>query len=129
MLDLYIQYGTVVLGLLLSALAWGAIRLVMAKVKSLKIRDILFRFGTELRSVVLEVNQTYVKALKEASADGKLTDEEKKEALERAIKKLKSNLGMNFLKKLARILGLSSVEEWLVTQAESMVAGLKPPKA
>lgn len=125
MTNLYIQYGPALLLGAISVLAFLGSRYLLVKIKNTTIQSMVSRFFLELRAVVIEVNQTVVDAMKERNEDGVLTEAERKEVMDIAIKKLKSNLGSQFLLKLTRILGLSSVEDWLTTQAEAMVNRVK----
>lgn len=125
MAELYMQYGVAVVSgvVFLVGLLWS--KVLWDRLKDTKAGRVLARTGQEMKAVLLSVNQTYVKALREANADGKLTEAEKKEAMARAMKELKSNLGVKGLRRLARILGLPSADFWLETQAEGMLGELK----
>jgi len=87
--------------------------------------EILARALSEIFDAVLEVKQTYVDSLKDASRDGKLTSPEMREARERAISIAKSNLGVKGLARLSRILGVDNLETWLTTKVESAIGTVK----
>ena len=87
--------------------------------------DILARAVSEIIDAVAEVKQTFVDSLKDAAADGRLTQPEMKEARERAIVVAKANIGPKGLARLGRILGVDSLEQWLTTKVEAVVAGSK----
>lgn len=123
--NLYLEYGTMVVTGVLALLGVLWSKVIWERIKDMKGSRIILRTWLELKSALLSVHQTYVKALREANQDGKLTEAEKKMAMERALKEAKSNIGTKGLKRLARILGLSSVESWLSTQAEGLLAEMK----
>lgn len=110
------------------AITWVAVALaalvakyVIAKIDNETVRKYVGRAWTEVKSAVAEVYQTYVAELKAASADGKLTDEEKAEAKKKAIALAKSNIGKKGLARLVRILGIDALDDWLGTQVEAAV--------
>lgn len=98
---------------------------VIALIHSERVRKYVGRAWVEVRAAVSEVYQTYVSALKEGAADGKLTDDEKAEAKRRAIAIAKGNIGKKGLDRLMRILGLPSAADgldgWLGTHVEAAV--------
>lgn len=108
-----------------TALAVLVARYVIAKIDNDRVREYLGRAWAEVRAAVAEVHQTYVAALKEANADGKLTPEEAKEARERAISVAKTNLGRRGLARLGRIVGVDSLDSWLSNKVEAAVDGAK----
>lgn len=121
MTDIYINYGPLIVMPILAAMAWAYVKLTTAKFRATSTGEILSRAGVEISGVVLMVKQTYVDAIREGRADGKLTQEEKDEALDRALEALKANYGIAGLSKLAKILGLDSVEDWLLTHVEAVL--------
>lgn len=129
MTELYFEYGTKLLPYVLTALAAAGMWLLKKYVDSQKFRDYFLRAGAELRAVVLEVEQTWVKKIKEGKEDdGKLSDAEKEHAMQMAIMKFKENWGAKGLARLARVLDLPSVDSWLRTQAEALVHELPTPE-
>ena len=115
-----------VVAVALAVLSALAIRLVNALTSNSTARAVLGRAGEEVRAVVLDVFQTFVGAIKEGRADGKLTAE-KERARSMALSKLKANLGKAGLARLARVLGLKNdlLDSWLISKIESGVAEAK----
>ena len=88
----------------------GAIFTFAAKKKWLK-EDLADKLEKDVSGAVTSVYHEYVKAKKDASEDGKLTDEEKKEARNKAIEALKTvgkEKGIDYAKEygVPAILGL-----------------------
>ncbi len=115
--DKFLMWALVFIGGLVSMV-------ILKQLKSGTVRDIVSRALTEVGDAVLAVTQTYVDEIKLASADGKLTDEEKAHAKAKAVALIKSNIGLEGIKKLARIIGVD-VDGWLGTKVEAAVAVLK----
>lgn len=115
--DKFLFWALVAVGGLISAL-------ILKFIKAGTVRDIVGRALAEVGDAVLAVSQTYVDALKAASADGVLTDAEKAEAKAKAIALAKKNIGTEGLKKLAKILGID-IDGWLGTKIEAAVSTLK----
>lgn len=111
--------ATVVTG----ALLFG-VRYLASKTSSDMLRDAAGRLGLACRTAVAEVKQTYVDAIKEGAADGKLTDAERKEAMGRAIGAAKSLLGVKGLKLVGQAFGIISgeVDSFLTSHLEAAVA-------
>jgi hypothetical protein len=132
MTELYVEYGPLVLGLILSGISWLYSRFLADKIKSTRVRDMVAAAGQELRAVITEVDNTYVKSLKDAGQDGKWTETEMVEAKRRAVAKFKENWGTTGIKRMTKVLGIGgSVDSWLGTQVEAMVSDKKsalPPK-
>lgn len=78
---------------------------------------------------VRETQQTFVAALKEARSDGKLTDEEKKQALDAALATAKKVLGEKGLAALRSATGASAeeVDKLLKARIEAAVHDLRRP--
>jgi hypothetical protein len=128
MFELIANYGTYFSAVLVTALAALLGRYVWNKITIDGLRAIAQRAYAEVIDAVLEVWQTYVSELKEAHADGVLTDEEKAMAKHKAIAIAKSNLGTKGLRRLARALGFGDpveVERWIGGKVETAVATLK----
>ncbi len=120
--------------LLLAALTWAAAKLaqyIQAKVKSEYLRGVLVRLDDAVLAAVREVQQVTVEAIKAASADGKLTPEERAKVKQAAIDSVKSHLGTKGLAELAKILGLEggAIEKLLSTRVEAAVHDLKQARA
>lgn len=106
--------GTFVAGLIATYL--------IVLIKNAVVRKWVTRAWVEVRAAVAEVWQTYVSALKEGAADGKLTEAEKATAKAKALAIAKANIGKKGLARLARILGLEgALDDWLGTQIEAAV--------
>jgi hypothetical protein len=104
-------------------------RMVLGQIKSTKLKEYVGRALAEVGDAVMDVAQTYVKALKDARADGQLTSEEKRLAKEMALTTAKKNIGKEGLERLARILGfdMAALDGWLGTKIEAAVASLPTP--
>lgn len=105
---------------LLGLISW----LVKNKIKNDSVKTFLGRVFEEVRDTVLAVEQTYVSALRDANADGKLTKEERAEAKRLALATIRSNLGVKGIKKLAKLVGVD-VDKWLDTRMEATLADMK----
>lgn len=116
--------------ILLAALTWLAAKVaqfINAKVKNEYLRGALVRLDDAVLAAVREVQQVTVEAIKAASADGRLTAEERAQVKTKAIEAVKSHLGMKGLAELAKVLGLGgdAVEKMLSTRIEAAVHDLK----
>lgn len=121
-------HGDSVIAWLGAALAGLVAKYVLTRIDNEKVRKYATRAWTEVKDAVAEVYQTYVSALKEANADGKLTPEEAAEARKKAIAIAKANIGKKGLARLSRILGLNlgdEIEAWLGTKVEAAVTEAK----
>jgi hypothetical protein len=119
---------------LLAALTWVSAKvaqLISAKVKNEYLRGVLGRLDDAVLAAVREVQQVTVDAIKAASADGKLTPEERARVKQVAIDAVKSHLGAKGLAELARILGLEdgAIDKLLSTRVEAAVHDLKVARA
>lgn len=120
--------------ILLAALTWVAAKIaqyIQAKVKNEYLRGVLVRLDDAVLAAVREVQQVTVEAIKSASADGKLTAEERAGVKQAALNSVKSHLGMKGLGELAKVLGLDggAVERLLSTRVEAAVHDLKVARA
>ena|SRR5690625_43277 len=108
-----------------AALAYGTawLRNEAQAIKDERLRqtaiDAIDRAHAETYASVKHVAQTYVDDLKAAREDGKLTEAEKQEALERAVAMFKVRMGQHGLQQLAAIVG--DLEEWIISQVEGAV--------
>lgn len=125
MYELIATYGMLALGLLLTGGTTLLVRFVLVLIESKLIREYVARAWDETKAAVLLVGQTYTDEIKAGRADGKLTSEEKAIAKRRAIEAAKKNIGMEGLKRLARIF---DVDDWLGDKVEAVVAATKTPK-
>lgn len=118
--------------LLIALLSWVAVyaaNLIKAKVANTYLQGVLVRLDDAVYTAVKMVTQTYVDAIKEASADGTLTADEKMAAKQKAIDAVKDYLGAKGLATIAQVLGLtgSAVDSFLGAKIEAAVATTKPP--
>lgn len=122
----------------LAGLATLLARYVWARISSEVLRGVLVRLQQEVFAAVAEVWQTYVSELKASRADGKLEEDEKKQALQMALATLRTNLGSKGLARLARVIGATGwlgsllsrydetkVDGYLTTQIEGAVNAMK----
>ena len=115
---------------LLAALTWAAAKLaqlIRAKVKSEYLRGALVSLDDAVFTAVKDLQQSVVEEIKAASADGKITDEEKKRIKEKALASVKSHLGTKGLSELATVLGLDggAIEGFLSSKVEAAVHDLR----
>jgi len=116
--------------LLLAALTWAAAKLaqlIRAKVQNEYLKGVLVRLDDAVFTAVKDMQQTVVEQIKAASADGKITDDEKKQIKEKALASVKSHLGTKGLAEAAAILGLggSALEGLLSSKVEAAVHDLR----
>jgi hypothetical protein len=132
---LILEYGPLVLGAILTALAGAAARWARDRAW---LRDFLARLLVERRAVVMEVEQVYVDATIRARAanspgGAELTQEEQREALDLAVARLTELLGLAALDRALRLLGLprvpAFVRRYLTTQIEASVKELSIEQA
>ncbi len=115
---------------LLAALTWAAAKLaqlIRAKVQNEYLKGVLVRLDDAVFTAVKDMQQTVVEQIKAASADGKITDDEKKQIKEKALAAVKSHLGTKGLAEAAAILGLggSAFEGLLSSKVEAAVHDLR----
>ncbi len=115
---------------LLAALTWVAAKLaqlVRAKVKNEYLRGVLVRLDDVVFTAVKDLQQTVVAEIKLASADGKITDAEKRRVKEQAIANVKSHLGTKGIGELAKVLGLDggAIDGLLSSKVEAAVHDLR----
>ena len=116
--------------LLLAALTWAAAKLaqlIRAKVQNEYLKGVLVRVDDAVFTAVKDLQQTVVEQIKAASADGKITDDEKKQIKDKALAAVKSHLGTKGLAEAAAILGLGggALEGLLSSKVESAVHDLR----
>lgn len=124
MYELIANYGHEVALYVLAAIGAGLLWIAKRFVDSDEVLKYTRRAWMEVRAAVLEVEQTYVLAIKQGLADGKLTADEKAAAKKKALDIARSNIGVKGLKRLARVF---DVEKWMETHVEAFVGAL--PKA
>jgi hypothetical protein len=88
---------------------------------------VLVRVDDAVFTAVKDLQQTVVEQIKAASADGKITDDEKKQIKEKALAAVKSHLGTKGLAEAASVLGLGggALEGLLSSKVESAVHDLR----
>jgi hypothetical protein len=132
--DIIVQFGEPLATLIVGILGAVMTRFVWSRINTDWARRLLERVYAEVVDAVLIVWQTYVHELKESSADGKLTPEERAEAKRRAVATVLKNLGETGIDRLAKALGfkdtgpVSAVNRtvsWLEDKTEAAVAGMK----
>lgn len=119
---------------LIAALTWAAAKLaqlVRAKVKNEYLRGVLVRLDDVVFTAVKDLQQTVVNEIKLASADGKITDVEKRRIKDQAIANVKSHLGTKGIGELAKVLGLDSgaIDGLLSSKVEAAVHDLRRASA
>jgi hypothetical protein len=115
---------------LLAALTWAAAKLaqlIRAKVQNEYLKGVLVRLDDAVFTAVKGIQQSVVEQIKEASADGKITDDEKKRIKDKALTSVKSHLGTKGLAEVARILGLDggALDGLLSSKVEAAVHDLR----
>lgn len=121
-----VDLGGKVLPWALTALAGVLIKYAYSKVKSDYWRGVLTTATNEIFDAVRETHQTYVDEIKKGREDGKLTDEEKATAKDKALATAKSNIGSKGFARLARIFGGEKAAiAWMGTKVEASVAATK----
>ena len=115
--------GSAALGLIALA-AGAAVRWLIAKWQNAAFERAMQALSQAAHLAVTEVWAGYVKALKAAAADGKLTDQEKRLARQQAIGLLRGFLGRKGLALVVKTLGVedSCVNAFLGAQVESALA-------
>lgn len=122
------------LPLLLTVLSWAAYQAaawIRAKVGNELAQRALLGLTNGAETVVAELAQTTVAALKEAAGDGKLTAEEVEDIRREALGKLKSYLGPKGLSLIMDMLGTKdakTVDRFLLATIEAEVDLRKPPE-
>jgi len=119
---------------LLSALTWAAAKLaqlIRAKAQNEYLKGVLVRLDDAVFTAVKDLQQTVVGAIKDASADGRITDDEKRQIKEKALASVKSHLGTKGIGELAKILGLegSALDGLLSSKIEAAVHDLRRAEA
>jgi hypothetical protein len=114
----------------LAALTWLAARvnaLIRARVQNEYLRGVLLRLDDAVFAAVRELHQVVVEGMKSASADGRLTPEQKLQIKARAIATIKSHLSPRGLKEAAEVFGLRTdmLDQVLSTRVEAAVHDLK----
>ena len=118
------------IGLLITALIGFGIAYLQAKVQEIKhkaaresLQAALAEAEYQAANAVKTVQQTLVDNFREAAEDGKLTDEEKRLALETAKEAFLNSISVGALDTLKAAVG--PVEDWLTELLEAKVLELK----
>ena len=116
--------------LLIATLTWLASKLaqlIQARVKNEYLRGVFLRLDDAVLTVVREIHQVSVDALKSAAPDGKLTPEVKEMVKRAALEAIKKNLGANGVAQLVKVLGINTeaVDKLIGTRVEAAVHDLK----
>jgi len=118
------------IGLLITALIGLGIAYLQAKVQEIKhkaaresLQAALAEADYQAANAVKAVQQTLVDNFREAAEDGKLTDEEKRLALEAAKEAFLNSISVGALDTLKAAVG--PVEDWLTELLEAKVLELK----
>jgi hypothetical protein len=116
--------------LLLAALGWLSLQVaafINTHVRNERLRGVLARVDDAVLVAVREIEQLYVSRLKNASADGELTAEERKDAKDAAVAAARSYLGARGLVELGKVLGipLDDVDRVVSARVEAAVYNLR----
>jgi uncharacterized protein YidB (DUF937 family) len=119
---------------LLAALTWASAKLaqlIRAKAQNEYLKGVLVRLDDAVFTAVKDLQQTVVAAIKEASADGRITDDEKRQIKDKALAAVKSHLGTKGIAELAGILGLEggALDGLLSSKIEAAVHDLRRAEA
>lgn len=134
-LDIIIKSGllSVLLGLVISLIKFAKTYIdnktkeTTASIKNQNIRESINIVENCITSVVLELSQTIVDDLKEKSAYGKLTDEEKASIRNLAVVKVEQLVSDEIYTTLGEVFG--NTEKWLVERIEAEVKRIKTENA
>ena len=101
-----VQILSPVLLAVLTAASAKLAQFIRAKVQNEYLQGLLIRLDDAVVTAVKGLEQSVVEQIKAANADGKITNDEKKQIRDAAIAAVKSNLAANGLTELAKILGM-----------------------
>lgn len=115
---------------LLAIIGWVGVQVaafIRARTKNEVVSGVLIRLDDAVIVAVKESLQVYVDAIKEASQDGRLTDDEKARAKELAIASVKSHIGVKGLKEIVTVLGLDAgmLDKFIGSRIEAAVSDTK----
>jgi len=128
------QLAELLLPVLIAALSWGAVQAAVwlkAKTKSAYLCGMIDRINDAVMTAVKAAEQVTVAALREASADGEITEEEKAAIKAKVLAEVKSHLGAKGLTEIGKILGISdgALSALLGSKIEAAVLDLKARSA
>lgn len=126
-MDFLLEVLGSVLLFLLSLVGLALRKYVLSRIDNLKLRDTLTRVSDASLNAVQDVAQSYADDLRKASADGKLTMEERLMARGQALDRMKLLLGQVGLAEVSQVFGLDpdKLEHHLMSRIESTLKGLK----
>jgi hypothetical protein len=115
---------------LMAALAWAGVKIatwINAKTKNEYLKGVLLRLNDAVLAAVRETEQTVVTQLKAAAADGKLTDDEKRDVKRAAFESVKAHFGSKGVAEVGQVLGLSedALEKMIGARLEAAVHDMK----
>lgn len=115
---------------LVAGLTWLAARLaalIRVRVANEYLRGVLLRLGDATLTATKELQQTVVDEIKAASADGKISADERRRIKAAAIANVKSHLGPKGVAEFGRILGLadSALDALIAAKVEAAVHDLR----
>lgn len=96
------------------------------KIKNEKVADKVRLARDAVADAVHHVSQTLMPELKAASADGKITVEERERLRQLALEKTKGSFSEQFWIDLTRDLELDEVDDWILDRVEAEVFRMKP---
>lgn len=113
-----------VLLLIISWISLELRRMISQKIRNDSTRLFLLYLDDSIFHAVQEVEQTIVKQIREANADGKITVEEKQKIKQTALDSVKNHIGPKGIETIAKELGALDVDKFLSTRIESTVFSL-----
>jgi DNA-binding protein Fis len=122
--DLAIALSPLVIAAI-SALAAYFAKLINEKAKNELLKSGLTKLDHLIFTVVMELEQTMVSEFKKVSADGKLSDEDKKALKDAALNKLKSYFSLDAIMKLFGLANTAIAEDLLSSKIEAAVKSVK----
>lgn len=131
--DIGVQVFQVLSPVVLAVVTWVAAKLaqlINARVKNEYLRGVLVRLDDAVLSVVREINQVTVEAIKSTSVDGRLPPGARETIKTAALNAVKAHLGVKGVAEVARVLGLDgpAVDRLIGTRIEATVNDLKMQK-
>jgi hypothetical protein len=131
--DIGVQVFQVLSPVVLAVVTWVAAKLaqlINARVKNEYLRGVLVRLDDAVLSVVREINQVTVEAIKSSSVDGRLPPGARETIKTAALNAVKAHLGAKGIAEVARVLGLDgpAVDRLIGTRIEATVNDLKMQK-
>ncbi len=115
---------------LLAALSWLSFKLsqlINAKVRGEALRTTLLRVDDAVTAAVRETQQVLVDKLKPTTADGVLTEDERRQVRQAVLDSIRWQLGMRGIAEASKVLGFRNgeIERFLSTRVEASVHQLR----